>query len=104
VRVPSGEFYAAMREWFAGASAPLRVTATTLLAQNNLLTFPYRVGFGVSSLSALLESAGFRVVDVHGDVLVPTADEFTHPWARVEEFVIRNLQRLLARDPRRAPW
>ncbi len=104
VRVPNGEFYVSMREWFARGGAALRVTATTLLAQNNLLTFPYRAGFGVRSLSALLGSAGFQVVRVHGDALVPTADEWTHPWARIEEFLIKKLQRALALDPRRAPW
>lgn len=99
VRVPNGEFYARMR----GAGA--RTIARVLLAQNNLLGFPYRFGFTVGSLRRLLERAGFRLERVHGDVLVPTADEWTRPWARIEERAVKVAMRGVARvGARWAPW
>jgi hypothetical protein len=39
-----------------------------------------------------------------GDVLVPTADEWTRPWARVEERLMKAGLRLLHRSPERLPW
>jgi len=41
---------------------------------------------------------------VRGDVLVPTGDEWTRPWARREERVVKRLLRVLAASPRSAPW
>lgn len=90
VRVPNGECYATWRRRLHG---PLGAFAVTLLAQNNLLTFPYRYGFSPASLSRLLAGAGFRVLRVVQDVLVPTADEYTRPWARLEERVLKPLGR-----------
>jgi SAM-dependent methyltransferase len=89
IRVPNGECYARWRARRGGAQ---------LLAQNNLLTFPYRFGFTPGSLKRLLRDNGFDVVRVVRDVLVPTADEWTRRWARVEERVIKPLTRLSA------PW
>jgi hypothetical protein len=60
-----------------------------MLAQNNLLTFPYRWGFTPPSLTRLLSDQGFAVKRIRGDVLVPIADEWTRRWARVEEIVIK---------------
>ena len=96
LRVPNGECY---RHWRERLEHPaLRRFAVTLLAHNNLLTFPYRFGFSPSSLTRLLREEGFEVRRVVGDVLVPTADEYTRPLAALEERVVKPLTR------RWMPW
>jgi hypothetical protein len=89
IRVPNGGFYAAWRHALENGNVVRRGAARTLLAQNNLLTFPYRWGFTPLSLARLLAMTGYRVTDVRGAVLVPTADRWTRPWARVEEAVMK---------------
>ena len=105
VRVPNGACYAAMRPLLATRAAPL---AREWLAQNNLLGFPYRYGFTPSSLARVFARLGFHVERVVGDVLVPIGDEWTRPWARVEERVVKALGSLAARAPVNdrvmAPW
>jgi len=104
IRVPSGAFYADVRTWLARGRAR-RAAAIALLARNNLLAFPYRWGFGLRALGRLLDDVGFQVVHVRGDVLVPTADEWTKPWARYEETLIKHLVSAVARRRTRwAPW
>lgn len=103
VRVPNGEFYAALRRAigrrFVGGIARLA------LAHNNLLTFPYRYGFTVRSLTRLLERVGFSVQRTEGDVLVPIADEWTRKWASIEERIVKlALGFAASRRPRWAPW
>lgn len=100
IRVPNGDFYATLRPYLSSRAAPV---ARALLAQNNLLTFPYRHGFTARSLRTLLERAGFTVVRTLGDPLVRTSDEWTRPWAAVEERVVKSLLRPLARLGVR-PW
>ena len=98
IRVPNGAFY---RKW-ARRNGPI---ARALLAHNNLLTFPYRWGFTPKSLSALLATFGFNTVAVVGDVLVPTADAWTRPWARFEERLVKRLLRGFGNPSRdSAPW
>jgi len=93
VRVPNGEAYARWRDAAAhGAGAPL---ARAVLAHNNLLTFPYRYGFTLRSLQRLLEDAGLEIEQVHGDTLVPVADEHTRLWARLEERAVKGALRAL---------
>ena len=92
IRVPSGAYYRRHRD------------RVPFLAQNNLLTFPYRWGFTPRSLRMLLEQAGLRVRETVGDVLVPTADEWTKPWARVEERLAKWTIRRLGRSPDDFPW
>ena len=102
VRVPNGACYASMRPLLRTRLAPL---AREWLAQNNLLGFPYRYGFTPSSLARLLARQGFEVEHVEGDVLVPIADRWTRPWARVEERALKGVLRLAARvSADRAPW
>jgi SAM-dependent methyltransferase len=92
IRVPNGAYYRRRR----GAAAAL--------AHNNLLTFPYRWGFTLPSLGRLLESGGFRVVEAVGDVLVPVADEWTRPWAKIEERLVKLAIRAVGRSPDASPW
>ena len=98
----NGAFYSAMRERLDGATAPV---ARGLLAHNNLLGFPYRHGFTAGALERMLDAVGCEVVKVYGDVLVPTADEWTRGWAALEERVVKGAMRAIARgDAERAPW
>jgi 2-polyprenyl-3-methyl-5-hydroxy-6-metoxy-1,4-benzoquinol methylase len=102
VRVPNGACYAALRPLLRTAAAPV---ARAWLAQNNLLGFPYRFGFTPASLARLVERLGYRVEHVHGDVLVPIADRWTRPWARVEERVVKRAIGAVARlSDEVAPW
>jgi SAM-dependent methyltransferase len=87
IRVPNGECYATWR------THRIRAVAVAVLAHNNLLTFPYRFGFTPQALTRLLRDVGFEVERLVGDVLVPTADEWTRPWARAEERLIKPLTR-----------
>jgi 2-polyprenyl-3-methyl-5-hydroxy-6-metoxy-1,4-benzoquinol methylase len=102
LRVPNGGFYAAVRQALDG---PLAGAARALLAHNNLLGFPYRHGFTPDSLGLLLDKTGFRVAHVHGDALVPIADEWTRPWAAVEERALKAILRAIGSvSADRAPW
>lgn len=96
LRVPNGAFYARMRR---------RRAKWPLLAQNNLLSFPYRWGFTPRSLARLLRDHGFSIRAFRADVLVPIADEWTQPWAAREERVMKRAMRAAARVDRSfAPW
>ena len=97
LRVPNGDCYARWRAVATQGGVRARF-AIALLAQNNLLTFPYRFGFSPRSLTRLLRDAGFRVQRVVPDVLVPTADEYTRRLAAVEERLFKPLTR------RWMPW
>jgi SAM-dependent methyltransferase len=102
VRVPNGAFYAA---WCRRLHGPAGALARALLAQNNLLAFPYRFGFTPAALGRLLAAEGFVVRRVVGDALVPIADEWTRPWAAAEERVVKGALRAAAHaDAARAPW
>jgi SAM-dependent methyltransferase len=105
LRVPNGGLYARLRGDLTSSSRFRRALARSTLAQNNLLSFPYRFGFTPGALTRLLRDVGFRVARVEGDVLPRLADEWTRPWARAEELVFKNLLRSGARyDPAVAPW
>jgi 2-polyprenyl-3-methyl-5-hydroxy-6-metoxy-1,4-benzoquinol methylase len=93
-RVPNGACYARLMK------LPFR---RALLAQNNLLAFPYRQGFTPSSLRTLLTETGFDVVRMRGDTLVITAGAWTRGWAAAEERFLKAATRLLL--PRtHSPW
>jgi SAM-dependent methyltransferase len=103
VRVPNGEFYARLRRAMTQrlTGGPARLA----LAHNNLVTFPYRYGFTIRSLTRLLGRIGFQVRHVQGDVLVPIADEWTRPWASAEERIVKATLGIAARfNPSLAPW
>lgn len=107
VRVPNGEAYARWRV-LAVRGGLSRQVATRVLAHNNLLTFPYRYGFTLESLTALLRGAGLEVVHVHGDTLVPIADRWTRRWAGLEERIVKGALRaartLRLAPPTALPW
>lgn len=94
LRVPNGDFYAGLRPHLDGPASRM---ARTLLAQNNLLTFPYRHGFTPRSLRILLERVGFTILHTIGIPLVPTADDCTRPLAAAEERIVKSLLRPLGR-------
>jgi SAM-dependent methyltransferase len=98
VRVPNGACYARLRTRTGRL-------AEAVLATNNLLGFPYRFGFTPGSLMRLLERAGFAVTAMVRDTLVPTSDQFTRPWARLEERGLKTVVRMAARGRMtEAPW
>jgi SAM-dependent methyltransferase len=104
LRVPNGGAYARLRAR-TGGRGPHAALARATLAHNNLLGFPYRWGFTPRALALLLEPLGLRVERIVGDVLVPVADRWTRPWARVEERVAKAAMRAAARArPSDAPW
>lgn len=100
IRVPNGAFYARMRPHLTGIGRSLAVRT---LALNNLLGFPYRVGYTPESLCTLLDRTGFRQCRVVGDTLVPVADRWTRPWARLEEKGVKRVMKTILRG-RLAPW
>ncbi|HEX3866267.1 MAG TPA: methyltransferase domain-containing protein [Gemmatimonadaceae bacterium] len=105
IRVPNGAFYAARRHASQQHGRLRQAAARAVLAQNNLLGFPYRWGFTVDSATRLLESFGFTVVRAVGDTLPRTSDRWTRPWARLEERAVKSwMSAGLRRNPRRAPW
>jgi SAM-dependent methyltransferase len=105
IRVPNGGFYARARAAYASRGPARRRAVRAALAQNNLMTFPYRWGFTLDSLSRLLADHAFTVTQVRGDVLVPIGDEWTRPWARLEETLIKKALRRAARlSVDWAPW
>ncbi|MFL5576413.1 MAG: class I SAM-dependent methyltransferase [Gemmatimonadaceae bacterium] len=108
LRVPNGDFYARLRPALdAGGplGSALAPVARALLAHNNLLSFPYRHGFTVRSLSRLLSDTGFTVTRTVGDALVPIADEWTVRWAAWEERALKRAIRVIARaGAEAAPW
>ena len=104
IRVPNGDFYAKRSRWLRQSGLRRRF-ARTVLAHNNLLTFPYRYGFTGASITRLLGRTGFAVRAVYGDVLVPIADEWTHRWASLEERIVkRALAPFAHRALAWAPW
>ena len=105
IRVPNGAVYVRLRRVLSRGDRVRRSGARAMLAQNNLLGFPYRWGFTIESLSRLLTDAGFTAACVRGDVLVPTSDEWTRAWARWEERVIKRAMGVVVRArPAWAPW
>src|SRR5690606_14199256 len=99
IRVPNGAIYAA---WRTRLTPPLRPFARMLLTHNNLLGFPYRHGFSPVSLSFLLAAAGFSFEHSCGDALVSVADQWTRPWARLEESAVKGALRAL--PAAMSPW
>jgi SAM-dependent methyltransferase len=105
VRVPNGKFYRKTRSNLYSSNRVVRSAARAALAQNNLLSFPYRWGFTPRALALLFDETGFDVMRLRGDVLVPISDEWTRGWARVEEIAVKAAMRFVAhRIPNEAPW
>lgn len=100
VRVPNGGFY---ERWRRRLDGPMSALARRLLIHNNLLTFPYRQGFGARSLTRLLKQNEFEIVRVFGDTLVPIADQWTTVFGAAEERVIKRVERLVQHGWH-APW
>ena len=105
IRVPNGAVYTRLRRFAMSPPRWRRGVATAILAHSNLLAFPYRIGYSPAPIRRLLDDAGFDIVGMRGDALVPLADEWTLPWARLEERITRRLTGLaVRRRPDAAPW
>ena len=92
IRVPNGECYARWRPRLRRRGTA-GIMAVSLLAHNNLLTFPYRFGYTPASLTRLLGDCGFNVTAVIPEVLLPRSDEWTRPLARIEERLVKPMTR-----------
>ena len=79
----------------------LQLRAASLFASSHKV-------YGVTHLAALarlLSETGFQVQRVYGDVLMPLADEWTRPWARREEIILKRALGAVARVRHEwAPW
>ncbi|MDB4951578.1 MAG: hypothetical protein JWM27_4227 [Gemmatimonadetes bacterium] len=100
IRVPNGGFYAALRPLLSGSASGI---TRAVLAHNNLLGFPYRHGFTPESLAGLLAAFGFEHLRTVGDTLVTVADQWTRPWAAVEEQAVKTALKAVA-SVAPAPW
>jgi 2-polyprenyl-3-methyl-5-hydroxy-6-metoxy-1,4-benzoquinol methylase len=100
IRVPNAAYWAAMRRHRRGIARPVSIAA---LAQNNLLSFPYRNGFTPASLRALCERNGFTVLKTYGEFSLPTGTAGAPRWAAVEGRVVHRLVRALG-PITGAPW
>lgn len=112
IRIPNGAcFDASMRRMEvlpAWASAWLR----RALVWNNLLMFPYLVGYSVPNADRLLRRFDFRRLAVQPDTLVTLADRNLRWWAALEERLVKAgcraaaaVESLLFKDSHAAaPW
>jgi 2-polyprenyl-3-methyl-5-hydroxy-6-metoxy-1,4-benzoquinol methylase len=100
VRVPNGAYYVRWRGRLKSILAPW---AERALVHNNLLGFPYREGFTPRSIRRLFDDGGFRIGRVHGDTLVPLADQWTTTAGAIDEWVTKKIQRV-AQHGWRSPW
>ena len=97
LRFPHGACY---QRLIAARRPPIRT-----LAWNNLLGFPYLHGYGLRSLDSLAASFGLVRTHVAGDALGAVADRSYARWARLEERVVKTVQRRRwRRDLELAPW
>jgi SAM-dependent methyltransferase len=94
IRVPHGLAFEKLLRRYRSGRRPSRHAAKLYLAWNNLLSFPYLVGYGIATLDRLADAFGFERVLVEGDVLLRLAGRATAGWARVEERAVKALQRL----------
>lgn len=100
LRVPNGDAYRAF-----ASRRRIPAWAFAGLAWNNLIGFPYLLGYALRSLDALLRRHGFARCDVSGDTLCTLADADYAIWARAEEAIWKAGQRRRARRrPAEAPW
>jgi 2-polyprenyl-3-methyl-5-hydroxy-6-metoxy-1,4-benzoquinol methylase len=96
LRVPNGRFETACVE-IRRAARGSRRTYSVLCAQayNNFVSFPYLTGYTPESLCGLLEAHAFTCESVHGDTILPLADEETLSFAvREERRVKRAVRRI----------
>lgn len=96
LRVPNGDFYAALRlQLFGRLSRP----AAALLARHNFLGFPYRHGFTPDSLRMLLAKAGFELLEVNPAEVLPVPGPMGEKAARLLDAAETALQPLAG-----PPW
>lgn len=92
IRIPNGRCYrtalslAHRLPWIQRLLYPM-------LAWNNLLSFPYLVGYDVDSLDRLVLQHGFRREALYPDTLLTVSTPTTRVWAQCEERVMKALCR-----------
>ena len=100
IRVPNAGYWAALRSRLRG---PLRHAVTAALAQNNLLSLPYRNGFTFLSLRTLCERNGFDAVKSYGEFSLPVTNAGAPGWAMLEGRAVHAAVRALS-PVTGAPW
>lgn len=112
VRVPHGLGFRRIHARLRARGRFSQPFLESLLAWNNLLGFPYLHGHTLATLDRLILPEGFERISARGDVLLTLGDAAATPWARVEEQLVKSVQRAWiaadAKDPMStlsaAPW
>jgi SAM-dependent methyltransferase len=116
IRVPNGQCYqdgmALLRRLRRSHLGALADPLLRAMAWNNLLSFPYLLGYSTTTLDTLLKQYRLRRIGAAGDTLCRLSDAQTRTWARWEEaglkgliHVMSGLERGLASGrTRTAPW
>ena len=111
LRFPNGACFRRATSWMRRWPGALQGALRASLAWNNLLGFPYLVGYSAPTLDRLLGPYGFERVDFRADVLVRLADAQTKTWATWEERSLKTLWHVASAadlaEPRGAaiaPW
>lgn len=86
LRVPNGNCFRLMMTILAPLPAWLHRPFHTALAWNNLVTFPYRYGYGLETLTNLTASYGFKRTACIPDTLGPAPPDQLKSWAVVERY------------------
>ena len=94
IRVPHGLAFDKLLRRYRSGRRPRRHAAKLYMAWNNLLSFPYLCGYGIGTLDRLVGGFGFERVLVEGDVLCRLAGRATAGWARLEERIVKAVQRV----------
>jgi 2-polyprenyl-3-methyl-5-hydroxy-6-metoxy-1,4-benzoquinol methylase len=83
IRIPNGAFETACV--LGRSNARRNEVLLGAQAHNNFLTFPYQNGYTADSICKLLESEGFKAIDVVGDTILPLTNKHSPDWAIEEE-------------------
>jgi SAM-dependent methyltransferase len=93
IRIPHGNCYRSALE-FTKIRRWTRKPIYTGLAWNNLLSFPYLYGYGLTTLDSLVGEFGLVRVAVYPDTLMTTAVPEMKWWVTIEERLVKRLWRL----------
>jgi hypothetical protein len=93
IRIPHGNCYRSAME-FTQVHRWMRNPIYTGLAWNNLLSFPYLYGYGLTTLDCLVGEFGLVREAVYPDTLMTTAVPEMKWWVTLEERLVKRLCRL----------
>lgn len=93
IRIPHGNCYRSAME-FTKAHRWMRKSVYTGLAWNNLMSFPYLYGYGLTTLDRLVGEFGLVREAVYPDTLMIAAVPEMKWWVTLEERLVKRLCRL----------